>query len=173
MLKRVFFTDPNYRTRLFQRLWSKVRKGKVRECWEWQGLKDKDGYGRIGLVKDGKRTNVPVSRLALEAKLGRPLKRGEQACHSCDNPGCVNPRHLFLGDNKINTEDRCKKGRSARNSGEINGASKLIEEQVREIKRILLEEGWRRGVQAELAARYNVCVQTITLIKQGKRWGHL
>lgn len=173
MLRRVPSNHPSYRTRLFQRLWAKVKKGGVRECWEWQGGKDKDGYGRIGVVRDGRNTSMPVSRLALEAKLGRALTREEHACHSCDNPGCANPRHLFLGNNKINTEDRCKKGRTARNKGEINGASKLTEDNVLEIKRVLEEEGWRRGVQAELACRFGVCVQTITFIKQGKRWGHL
>ena len=52
-----------------------------------------------------------VHRIALELQLGRPLGDGMNSLHKCDNPPCVNPKHLFLGDNSINQLDRVSKGR--------------------------------------------------------------
>lgn len=46
-------------------------------------------------------------------KLGRGLAAGEQACHSCDNPPCCNPAHLFVGSQSANLADMRSKGRSA------------------------------------------------------------
>ena len=74
-------------------------------CWEWQGARDSGGYG----VADH---NKKVHRLSYIANLG-PV--GElQVLHSCDNPPCCNPLHLFLGTNADNMADKRRKLRSGK-----------------------------------------------------------
>jgi hypothetical protein len=75
-------------------------------CWQWTAAKDKNGYGRIGF--NG--INCSAHRISYEIYVGKILS-GMSVCHKCDNPGCVNPKHLWLGSHKENMNDRDKKGR--------------------------------------------------------------
>jgi AraC-like DNA-binding protein len=53
---------------------------------------------------------IRASRMALQLELGRELTSDEEACHSCDNPPCCNPKHLFVGDHNENMKDYAAKG---------------------------------------------------------------
>jgi hypothetical protein len=86
--------------------------------------------------------------------------------HKCDNPGCCNPAHLFLGTHADNAADRDAKGRSASHSGEDNGKAKLTERQVLKIR--VSNEG---GVA--LAIKYGVTRYTISNIRLRKTWKHI
>jgi hypothetical protein len=77
------------------------------ECWEWLFSKRDDGYGQLVVG----RNHMGAHRFALGLKLGRPLKKSEHACHKCDNPGCWNPNHLFVGSHSDNMRDMVKKER--------------------------------------------------------------
>jgi len=89
------------------RFWNKVEKSS--QCWQWTGGKTWDGYGRIKL--NGK--TVMAHRVAY-AMLKGEVPKHLILCHTCDNPSCVNPDHLFLGTHKDNALDREAKGRSKR-----------------------------------------------------------
>ena len=90
------------------RLWAGVEIGFDREgCWEWQKSKTVDGYGTIGF---GGKT-VRAHRLVWELTVG-PIPVGLQVLHSCDNPSCCRPTHLFLGTQVDNIKDMCRKGRN-------------------------------------------------------------
>lgn len=105
--------------RLPSRIAARIRVGAADACWLWTGGCDDKGYGVAGL---GKRRAVHVSRLVLEAKLGRKLERQEETRHSCDNPPCCNPDHLDSGSHVDNMRDMVSRGRSAR--GDRNGSRK-------------------------------------------------
>ena len=92
-------------------------------CIEWP-VKMANGYGVVT-----KRPNKNLAhRLSLEIKLGRSLDNNF-ACHSCDNPGCCNPAHLFEGDHRINSKDMVSKRRAAHS--EKHSQVKYTEEQVK------------------------------------------
>ena len=88
------------------------------ECWPWNGRRDPGGYGKF--FRDGH--DVGAHKIALEIKLGRPLK--ECALHTCDNNPCVNGAHLYEGTQKQNAADRENRGRGNHATGDRNGARK-------------------------------------------------
>lgn len=83
-------------------------------CWEWTGATDRDGYGVFNYAGKSHRAN----RVALLLDGRDP---GEKfACHSCDNPRCVRPSHLFIGTNQDNMQDMVAKGRNPDRFGANN-----------------------------------------------------
>jgi hypothetical protein len=79
----------------------------IDKCWPWKGRTTKK-YGRI----DFKGAAWPASRLAYIIANGRIVGGNKMyVCHSCDNPPCVNPAHLWLGTAKDNVRDMVAKGR--------------------------------------------------------------
>ncbi len=89
--------------------WSFVEVRELSECWPWLGRRTAKNYGRCS-TKYG---NLSPHRVAWERWNGLPL--GElHACHSCDNPPCCNPMHIFPGTQKENTKDYLQKFGHAR-----------------------------------------------------------
>lgn len=139
------------------RFWEKVNKLEGDDsCWEWTGSLSHRGYGRFRV---GKKI-VRSTHFSWEIENG-PIPEELNVLHTCDNPKCVRPKHLFTGTNKDNTRDMMSKDRQAR--GETNGWSKLTWEQVYFIR----DSGLSRK---ELSRKLNVCPSTIYNIKSKKRW---
>ena len=72
--------------------WSRVHQPDE-GCWDWQGSKDKEGYGLFSY----KGKSQQAHRVALELSLGRPLAPGMFALHKCDRAPCCRPDHLYEG----------------------------------------------------------------------------
>jgi hypothetical protein len=90
-----------------ERFWKRVDTSAGMEaCWPWTGGHSRAGYGFIW--RNGR--NVPATHVALDLA-GRTLAPGMESCHTCDNPPCVNPAHLFEGTTAVNAQDREAKGR--------------------------------------------------------------
>ena len=79
------------------------------DCWEWLAYKNEGGYGYFRSNKKHTRAH----RYAYEhyKNNDQPIPNNLCVCHHCDNPGCVNPNHLFLGTYKDNAQDKSRKGR--------------------------------------------------------------
>lgn len=102
-------TRPKPRS-LEERFWEKVERRGRDDCWTWLGSKTVDGYGRIG--HNGKVR--AATHISWEMHHGADFPPGMLACHSCDNPECVNPAHLFVGSKQDNADDMVRKGRSTK-----------------------------------------------------------
>lgn len=92
---------------LLQRLLEKVIVDKKTDCWEYQGGKNNIGYG---MIRDELKMRT-THRVSYEEHKG-PIPKGMCVCHTCDNPICCNPDHLWLGTRKQNTQDMIDKGRN-------------------------------------------------------------
>lgn len=141
---------------LADRFWAKVDKRGPDECWEWQASRRAGGYGQIQTSSRDRRPAI-ASRVSWELH-NRPLEPGEVVMHLCDNPPCVNPAHLVLGDKAENNRDMARKGRHV-------GTTRLTPEQVAAI-RARASEGER---QDDIAAGFGVDQSTVSLIVNGKR----
>lgn len=91
-----------------KRFWQKVAIKSPDECWLWLSTKKEGGYGLFGLMG--------LNRMAHRLVLFGVGERSEYlyALHKCDNPSCVNPKHLFAGTQKDNVRDCMDKGRFTR-----------------------------------------------------------
>lgn len=85
-------SDPRLRQRAERLARTKVTRDST-GCWIWQGAKTKEGYGTIGIIVDGRRTNTSVHRLFYAAYVD-DIPRGESVHHRCGTRACVNPEHL-------------------------------------------------------------------------------
>jgi hypothetical protein len=136
-------------------------------CLIWSGAKDKKGYG---IISHNKKT-FKVHRLMYEIYYSKSLK--ELHClHTCDNPSCVNPLHLFAGTNLDNVKDKINKKRcyTGYQKGESNGASKLKDIDVIEIRK-LYNTGEYNTIK--LGEIYKVHRSTISHIVNDKTYKHL
>lgn len=142
-------------------------------CWEWAGTKAVKGYGRMRAWGRSHRAH----RLSWMIFRG-PIPDALCVCHHCDNRGCVNPEHLFLGSHKDNITDAMSKGRmwvqrdpagSLRSRGirpgSLSNFAKLTDRDVAEIRRLA-----PAVTRRDLAARFSVHPDTIRNVLRGSTW---
>ena len=152
------------------RFFAKVHK--TSGCWLWQGAKQNSrrdqpiGYGYMVVQSTPTRVPMLAHRISWELHFGQ-IPDGMNVLHSCDNPPCVNPEHLFLGKQKKNMEDCVAKGRKRRNENAPRAG--FTNSQVLDIK-----ERLARGESVvAIAAIYRKPHGTIWNISAGNSWRYL
>jgi hypothetical protein len=124
-------------------------------CWEWQGANNQ-GYGVVGFTKRIHR----VTRIVYRIFHGR-IKASAVVCHTCDNPRCCNPRHLFAGSHSDNMQDAVSKGRRT-------GPSRRLT--IAKVAAIRAEYAIGNISHAELANKYSAHINTIGALLRGETW---
>lgn len=127
-------------------------------CWLWEGSLRGKGYGSYR--EHGKMNTA--SRVSYEL-YKEPIPRGLLVCHKCNIPRCVNPSHLYLGTYSDNTQQAVQEGRQFVAKGELNGSSKLTQEQVK-----LIRADSRS--QRKIAKDYNISQLHVSRIKRNLVW---
>ncbi len=151
--------------------WDKVAIIPFHECWEWTAFKNKDGYGYFKFQKKTERAHRISWKL-----INGFIPKGLLVCHKCDNPGCVNPDHLFLGTNKDNKLDCVSKGRHFKDGkppilfGEKHGNHVLTAKKVLKIRK---EYTGKYGEMTMFAKRYGVHRSAIYRVVKRINWKHI
>lgn len=146
-----------------ERFWEKVdRSGGPDACWPWLAYCSPKGYGQFSNSNHGKHIGAHVFSFELANGFRPPM-----VCHSCDNPPCCNPAHLFAGDTQINMEDMSKKGRSR--VPHNHPAKKLTNAVVKEIRFRYISRSRKHGTRA-LAREFDISHQLVSMVASGERW---
>jgi hypothetical protein len=132
-----------------------------RGCWQWQGSLNAKGYGWFYYPP---RNMVHAHIVAWELYKGS--RQGLYVLHTCDNPGCVNPGHLYLGTQQDNVRDRDARQRRAPPKGSLNGRATLTEKQVVAIR---LDPRAPRFV----AKAFNTTSRIVQRIRRKETWRHV
>ena len=143
------------------RICQKIDQSNATGCHVWIGARNQKGYGR--LAWNGK--NHHAHRVIFQLLYG-PIPVGMHFLHRCDNPSCVNQKHLYAGTNADNVRDRCARSKHVMPRGEDHSCAKLTE---RDVRIILAAKKSRQ----ELAAKYGVTRETIKAIQNRHIWRHL
>ena len=154
------FSDP------IPRFWNLVIKGTTPDgCWDWKGWKNPEGYGYLAV--EGK--DVRAHRFSYILHKGE-IPTGLFVCHSCDNPSCTNPLHLWLGDNSQNMRDMRRKGRqndTGKAQGSLNGRSKLIKKDIQYIRNSFAE---KKHTKTELSKMFKTSYSNVAGIISHIYW---
>lgn len=148
------------------RFWSLVSKQGDKECWPWLGDVQAYGYGRF----HWKGRQQIATRVMWDITHSEVVPADICVCHTCDNPICVNPRHLFLGTKDDNNKDAKRKGRMKGAVGEKHSKAKLTDADV-----IAIRAAFKRGnvTKSALASKYGVGRTAIRAVIDGSHWKHL
>jgi hypothetical protein len=153
-----------------KRFWEKVivPDDPINECWIWDSSTDQKGYGtfRNSNRKSTYKRSLAL-RLAYEYFHAGELDSSQFVCHTCDNPKCVNPHHLYLGDHITNMKDKLDRGRTVK--GMKNGRALLTENEV-----LIIREKHENGYsKQQLAKEFLLGWTTVDNIIKRNTWKHI
>jgi HNH endonuclease len=162
-----------------QRFWAKVKK--TDSCWIWTASKRAKGYGAFCHSVNGVQIQDRAHRYSWLIHKGA-IPEGLWVLHNCpggDNPACVNPAHLFLGNVNDNNQDMKLKGRHVAGGthcgrdgkwprGLNHHGVKINEEIVREIRALKSTHSY-----SQLSKRFGLALGHLNRIVSGKAWGHV
>ena len=147
------------------RFWSKVDCKGEDECWLWIGCKNENSDGDYG------RFSINY-KMYLSHRISYFIHYNKDPgslliCHKCNNPPCINPKHLFLGNNSKNKKQSFSEGRSS-HKGILHPRAKLQESDIKEIRNMKGKLNYR-----DVAKIFNISPKSIHNIWSGHSWSHL
>ncbi len=150
------------------RFWEKVRKGP--NCWAWVGAKARKGRGVIWVNGH----NTTATRISWEIHKRYSPPKDLYICHLCNNPSCVNPKHLYLATHQENLQDASRDGLLATaKDGESNPRSILTENAVRDIRQRYIPNCRGDYGARYFADKYGVKIPAILCVVRRKTWSHV
>jgi hypothetical protein len=155
----------NISPRRWLKKWAAIGPG----CWTWKGFRDRDGYGRAALTV-GEKKEQQAPRVSYIRCVGS-IPPGQSVLHRCDNPPCVRPSHLFLGNQQANIADMKSKGRAKflNPTGERNRSAKITASDVVDIRSLRAFGATYKA----LANAYGLAGITIEQIVRRWIWAHV
>lgn len=160
------------------RFWPKVDKSAGPDaCWTWTASRAKNGYGKFGIGgHDGGWIGAHCAAWLITRG---EIPCGSCVCHSCDNPICVNPSHLWIGTHKDNARDKSMKGRAVwkqshgmrknpllMSHGTRRYNAKLNDDIVRKIRNAT-------GSHKDIGIRFGVCRTVVGKVRRREIWKHV
>lgn len=146
----------------FEKYADRIERRSINECWLWTGSRTTAGYGNL----------TRYNRAHYAHRSAYHCNNGTNATvvrHTCDNPPCVNPRHLIGGTHADNARDAIERGRAHRARGEAVNTAVLTARQVLDARR-----KFKAGASiATLARDLGVAHSALTAAVTGKSWDHL
>ena len=157
---------------LSERIWQYVDVVDFDQCWEWKAHRTEQGYGR---GSDENNRSVAAHRFTYESFWNKKLLG--LACHTCNNPPCCNPFHIYDGTYSTNALDAVHAGTAnflrsdlPRARGETHGRAKMTDEKVREMRRLYAEG---KATQKQLAEQFGIGQSKVSGIVRHKTWRHV
>lgn len=126
-------------------------------CWEWGGRRDDKGYGVLATKKN---KQAFAHRIAFDTWI-EGVNPDLSVCHSCDNPPCINPSHLWQGTEGDNKDDMARKGRG--------NTVRLTPPVVQELRR-KYPVPLARGLVPKLARQYGISESAMRAVLNRKTW---
>lgn len=154
----------NLSLRAINRFWSKVEYTDT--CWAWGSTKDACGYGRLGIMDNGKFKYLSAHRISYFLHFGE-IPKDLCVIHSCDVRHCVNPKHLRLGTHNDNMQDMYSKGRRRAPVGSKNPRAIVTEELVKQIRNEYVP---KYGNLTKIAKKYGLSVSAMGLLINKTNW---
>jgi len=162
---------PKYSAVDLKRFFEKFVPGPEDDCWTWTGAV-KAGWGGYGkFYYQGKLIGAHVA--AWEIANRKTVPKRWVVCHTCDNPPCVNPLHLFPGTFRDNMIDMWTKGRARPNGMNAKGSrnpQSVFKEADIPVIRQMISDG---TTQTAIAKQFGVTVQAVNRIHRGRAWTHV
>lgn len=151
-----------------ERFFSKIRVVES-GCHEWQACIEKGGYARTKILDSSdKKRGYFVHRVALFLATGEQ-PADKHVCHTCDNPKCCNPEHLFFGTRSDNMRDMLAKGRGNKAKGERNCFAKLTAEVVTNVR----GDFANKVPVKEIVEKHGIGRSNIYMILNRQTWRHI
>jgi hypothetical protein len=144
---------------LWKRFWRKVDINGTDDCWEWTASRTDRGYGQIKVLNKVQRAH----RIAFLLSGGVLTEEKPQVLHTCDNPACCNPKHLYAGSIQNNMKDRNERGRTQK--GEKSGTARLHNEDVYKIREL-----YGKVSSKEIAVMFGICRAYVYDIVNRRKW---